>query len=56
MGYVEDLKETLTLEPFATKLKEVLMKNLGFDKIHKISKVFRRSEDDFEVEDPNLIG
>ena len=56
MGNVEDLKETLTLEPFATKLKEVLMKNPGFDKIHKISKVFRGSEEDFEGEDPNLIA
>ena len=56
LGNVEDLKETLTLEPFATKLKEVLMKNPGFDKIHKISKVLRGSEDDFEGEDPNLIA
>ena len=32
------------------------MKNLGFDKIHKISKVLRGSEDDFEGEDPNLIA
>ena len=32
------------------------MKNPGFDKIHKISKVLRGSEDDFEGEDPNLIA
>lgn len=53
---VERLQASLTLQPFAGKLEEVLQKNPGFEKMRKIPNVLRGSESDFSGEDANDIA
>eukprot|EP00095_Tigriopus_kingsejongensis_P001306 maker-scaffold967_size75526-snap-gene-0.11 protein:Tk01306 transcript:maker-scaffold967_size75526-snap-gene-0.11-mRNA-1 annotation:"PREDICTED: uncharacterized protein LOC100573760" len=54
MQLVENLVEKLKLEPFATKLADVLSKNPGYAKAQKISKLLRGSQEDHEgLDDPN---
>jgi len=50
---VEKLQVSLTLEPFATKLQKVLDKNPGFQMIHKLSRLLRGVQDNFEGQNPN---
>eukprot|EP00095_Tigriopus_kingsejongensis_P011054 snap_masked-scaffold23_size669530-processed-gene-1.11 protein:Tk11054 transcript:snap_masked-scaffold23_size669530-processed-gene-1.11-mRNA-1 annotation:"PREDICTED: uncharacterized protein LOC100897935" len=54
MQLVENLVEKLKLEPFATKLVDVLSKNPRYAKAQKISKLLRGSQEDHEgLDDPN---
>eukprot|EP00095_Tigriopus_kingsejongensis_P009326 snap_masked-scaffold486_size158769-processed-gene-0.14 protein:Tk09326 transcript:snap_masked-scaffold486_size158769-processed-gene-0.14-mRNA-1 annotation:"hypothetical protein DAPPUDRAFT_258391" len=56
MELVDELQEKLTLEPFAEKLKTVLKKNPGLDKMRKVAKVLKGSQEDFEGNDPNTTA
>ena len=56
MELVENLKDKLTLEPFAAKLHQVLDKNPGFNKMQQITKVLRGSEEAFEGSDANATA
>eukprot|EP00095_Tigriopus_kingsejongensis_P003343 snap_masked-scaffold870_size86522-processed-gene-0.6 protein:Tk03343 transcript:snap_masked-scaffold870_size86522-processed-gene-0.6-mRNA-1 annotation:"PREDICTED: uncharacterized protein LOC100897181" len=54
MQLVEKLVEKLKLEPFATKLADVLSKHPGYAKAQNISKLLRGSQEDHEgLDDPN---
>ena len=51
---VQKLQGTLTLEPFAGKLKAVLQKNPSYEKMEKIAKALQGSEEEILGQNPNV--
>ena len=56
MAIVDQLKRTLLIEPFATKLDSVLKKNPGYTTLKKITNVLNGSTEDFEGQEPDLTA
>ncbi len=51
---IEEVEEKLNLESYDKKVRDVLQKNPGLEKLRRISRVIRGSAEDFEGDDLNM--